>query len=190
MNSEHLLLVYADGASRGNPGLAASAAVIFSGPKPALQAFVNKYRSLPIAQDKVSIVRNGVVSAPTSDILSVCLWHKHTGVRTNNYAELYAFYLALHSSFVRTVLADCDVRIVLASDSKYALGCLGDWAPKWAAAGWRKSDGKTPENLDLIRPVWDILRKYPCDLQYIPAHTGHFFNELCDALCNRAISSS
>jgi ribonuclease HI len=70
---------------------------------------------------------------------------------TNNREELKAILW----SFLRFG----DKSPVVYSDSAYAVNTLTSWMFNWAKNGWIKSDNKTPENLDLIKPFFEYWQK-------------------------------
>ena len=60
---------------------------------------------------------------------------------------------------------------------------------RWASNNWIKSDGNSPENLDLIQAYYDFYNKgYSIDLRKIKGHVGHKYNELADKLATGKIS--
>ena len=60
---------------------------------------------------------------------------------------------------------------------------------RWASNDWIKSDGNSPENLDLIQAYYDFYNKgYRIDLRKIKGHVGHKYNELADKLATGKIS--
>ena len=69
------------------------------------------------------------------------------------------------------------------SDSAYSVNTLTSWMFSWQKKGWLKSDNKTPENLDLIKPFYKYWQQgYRIDLKKIKGHAGHQWNELADQL--------
>ena len=60
---------------------------------------------------------------------------------------------------------------------------------RWAANNWIKSDGRTPENLDLIQAYFDhYMNGYRIDLRKVKGHAGEEWNELADMLATGKIS--
>jgi ribonuclease HI len=69
------------------------------------------------------------------------------------------------------------------TDSTYALNTITSWMFTWAKAGWLNSKKKTPENLDIIKPIYNYWQKgYRIKLHKIKGHAGHKFNELADQI--------
>lgn len=76
-----------------------------------------------------------------------------TGTKqTNQRAELTAILRALE-------VAPRDRKIVIVSDSYYAIRCVCEWFQKWRSNHWHNSTGKPVENRDLIQKVLDMLEE-------------------------------
>ena len=76
---------------------------------------------------------------------------------------------------------------IVYSDSAYAVNTLTNWMFRWADNDWTKSDGKTPENLDLIKLYYNLWQQgWRIDLRKVKGHAGDFWNELADGMAKRA----
>ena len=53
----------------------------------------------------------------------------------------------------------------------------------WQRNGWVKSDGKVPENLDLVKAFYD-LKENGIDINFVKVkgHANNKYNELADKL--------
>jgi len=71
---------------------------------------------------------------------------------TNNREELKAILWAF-LRYGEPAAAGKNPPIVY-SDSAYSVNTLTNWMFSWEKKGWLKSDNKTPENLDLIKPFY------------------------------------
>ena len=72
---------------------------------------------------------------------------------------------------------------IVYSDSAYCVNTFNNWMFQWANHGWRKSDRKTPENLDLIQTFYNHYQNgYRIDLRKVKGHAGNQWNELADKL--------
>lgn len=89
---------------------------------------------------------------------------------TNQKAELYAILMALRKVE--------DPSFILRTDSKYGIGCCTEWLENWKRTGWKKP----VENRELIEQIDVIRGDRKITFEYVSAHTGVEFNELCDAL--------
>jgi len=85
---------------------------------------------------------------------------------TNQRAELYAALLAIQS-VQEQLLQQQDQnqkvqgkkrRLVVKTDSKYTINCVGDWMKTWKTNGWMTSRGQLIRNLSLIRRVDDAIQ--------------------------------
>ena len=105
----------------------------------------------------------------------------YTEDTTNNREELKAISAAL--ALVK------DNPATIYSDSAYSLNTINTWMYSWASKGWVKSDKKAPENLDLIKPIYDYMAfRSNIKFEKVKGHSGILGNEIADALAsnNRA----
>jgi ribonuclease HI len=72
--------------------------------------------------------------------------------QTNQRAELTAIQRALE-------LAPRDRKIIIYSDSNYAINCVTIWFQKWRTNNWQNSAGKAVENKDLVVKVIEMLEE-------------------------------
>jgi ribonuclease HI len=107
---------------------------------------------------------------------------------TNNREELRAILRVMLIARIEQQFSDNSPPIVY-SDSAYCVNTFTDWMFRWADNNWVKSDGKVPENLDLIKTYYECyLSGYRIDLRKIKGHAGEQWNELADALATGKIS--
>ncbi len=102
---------------------------------------------------------------------------------TNNRMELTAVLEALRQLPEGATAKVC-------ADSNQVVQGIKSWHSSWAKKGWKKSDGKAPENLDIIQPMYEL----ECKMQVIPVkEKGHDtrmsgslylfpFNRICDEI--------
>jgi|TARA_R110000851_G_scaffold176026_1_gene322556 ribonuclease HI len=95
---------------------------------------------------------------------------------TNNRMELMAILEGL-----KAINAEC-AQVVLYTDSAYARNGCKTWRHNWKRKGWRKSDNKPVENLDLWKQIDQLLERHEVDLRWVKGHSGHPQNELADRL--------
>ena len=72
--------------------------------------------------------------------------------QTNQRAELTAIQRALE-------VAPKDRKIIILSDSKYAISCVTEWFLKWREKNWMNSSNKSVENKDLIQKILEMLEE-------------------------------
>lgn len=96
---------------------------------------------------------------------------------TNNRAELMALLKLLEEN---------PGDLVVRPDSDYAIKCASVWWPGWKRRGWKKSDGTTPENLDLIQEIIRLQEGRRITYDHVYGHSGNKYNDRCDHLAEAA----
>ena len=119
--------------------------------------------------------------------------------QTNNRAELRAIQTALVAleSRIPHIRENYDIYWIW-SDSEYSIHSLTKWAAGWKRNGWKKKDGNTIQNLDIIQDVYDRLHNNKAiTLHFVKAHNDAHQNEFpwcgnvkADQLATEAIRSS
>lgn len=77
--------------------------------------------------------------------------------------------------------------VQLHSDSKYLIKGITEWLPGWKARGWRKSDGKPVENLDLWQQLEQVASPHAVEWCWVRGHAGNPGNERADTLANLGV---
>lgn len=81
--------------------------------------------------------------------------------------------------------------IHLFSDSKYLIDGINQWVEGWKKRGWKKADGKAPENMELWKRLDDLRSELTgIHFHWVKGHAGHPQNEQCDFLANNALDNS
>lgn len=82
-------------------------------------------------------------------------------------------------------------KIKVITDSKYVVDGMKSWVEGWKSRGWKKADGKAPENLELWQEL-DSLRSsfLQIDWMWVKGHGGHPQNEYCDRKANEAMDEN
>ena len=117
----------------------------------------------------------GVVVVENNKILHT--FRKDSVNTTNNREEMKAILAAM--------LWIGDKEATIYSDSAYALNTFTTWMYSWANKGWIKSDKKVPENLDIIKVVYDIMDNgFRTNIKFVKVkgHSGDLYNEIADGL--------
>lgn len=101
---------------------------------------------------------------------------------TNNRMELIAAIEAL-----KRLKKPC--RVKLHSDSAYLVNAfrLG-WLINWKRNGWKNSTKQTISNLDLWQELDRLSGIHGIEWIKVKGHSGHEYNERCDALAVTAIA--
>lgn len=101
---------------------------------------------------------------------------------TNNRMELTAAIKALQA-------LKRPLPVTVYTDSKYLILGITQWLPKWKAKGWRKSDGKPVENIDLWKTLDELVSVHDVQWSWVKGHNGDPGNERADALANLGIET-
>ena len=103
---------------------------------------------------------------------------------TNNRAELKAVIFAIQ--IAKILNRHVPREILIYSDSAYVVQTVNKWMFNWASKGWKKADNKEPENLDLVKTLYQLMQfERAIKVVKIKGHNGHEFNELADDLATR-----
>lgn len=109
---------------------------------------------------------------------------------TNNIAELTAILVAL--KILENEIFNA-TKILVISDSEYAIRCCTNYGKKLAENNWKTSTSKIPPNLDLVKKLYEICSKFKnIKFKHIMAHTGNndyysLGNNQADLLASKAI---
>lgn len=105
---------------------------------------------------------------------------------TNNRTEMAAAFKGLDFAKEQIAVGAWPTSpVTLISDSQYVIKGFTEWVPSWEARGWRKSNGRAPDNGDL----WERLKAAAVGLtvewRWVKGHSGDPWNEKADALANQ-----
>lgn len=106
---------------------------------------------------------------------------------TNNAMELEGMIKAIEvAKVLRKATFSPSVEIFC--DSAYVVNTVNTWMYNWANKGWIKSDKKPPENLDLVKKLYDLMSfEQGITITKVKGHADNEFNNMADAL---AVSAS
>ena len=97
-------------------------------------------------------------------------------VTTNNRMELMAAIAGMEA-----LKEPCE--ITLTSDSKYLVDAINQgWLESWKKRGWKKADKSPVLNVELWQKIDELLSVHKVEFVWVHGHTGHPYNERCDAL--------
>jgi ribonuclease HI len=108
---------------------------------------------------------------------------------TNNRMELTGAIVGLeHALTILKQLNQLERLVVLFTDSKYVVEGINSWIDGWKRRGWKKSDNKPPENLELWMELDQLKSTFKkLEIRWVKGHAGHPQNERCDQLANQAM---
>ena len=117
----------------------------------------------------------GVVILDDNENIITTYAHKEDNT-TNNRQEMKAIiWAALHYASRQP--------LIIYSDSLYAINTFSSWMYDWARNGWRKSNNREPENLDLVKAFYSLIQKgYKVELKKVKGHSDNKFNQFADDL--------
>ena len=82
-------------------------------------------------------------------------------------------------------------KIKIITDSKYVVDGMKSWVQGWKNRGWKKADGKAPENLELWQALDETRNSFmTVEWQWVKGHGGHPQNEYCDKKANEAMDAN
>ncbi len=73
------------------------------------------------------------------------------------------------------------MRALVVSDSEYLVKGMREWAPSWAARGWKRKGGEI-ENLELWQALVRSARLHDVQWTWVRGHRGHPKNEYANDL--------
>lgn len=102
---------------------------------------------------------------------------------SNNRAEITAILLAIRqfNKYIKyemnkkqnekSINID-DIKLVIVTDSRFGIDLVVKWMDKWKSQGWRKTDGKEPANLELVKELdLEIERvDYVISMRHLNSH--------------------
>ena len=126
----------------------------------------------------------GVVAFDDDEKYVVKAWSQLSENTTNNREEMKAILFIMDNFGVKVSNSQNEEEVpCVFTDSAYAYNTFTNWMFNWAKNGWTKSDGGTPENLDIIQIFYKLYQEgYRIDLIKIKGHYGILGNELADWL--------
>jgi ribonuclease HI len=100
---------------------------------------------------------------------------------TNNIAELTAIRQVLIKLESSPLLG----KILIRTDSRYSINSITIWFYQWKKKNWKTSTGKTPENLELIKEIVELVEEKDVTFEYVKSHSGEKYNEMVDRLAKK-----
>lgn len=148
------ILIFTDGASKGNPGPGGYGAVVIY-PETLLRGLTN---------EKVIELGGG---------------EKHT---TNNRMELMGAVKAMEK--IRQCRMSTGEEIIVYTDSKYLIGGMTGWIYGWQKNGWKTTERKEVANKDLWEKLVKLIQDKKITWNYVGGHVGIVGNERCDEIAD------
>ncbi|KKU70237.1 MAG: Ribonuclease H [Parcubacteria group bacterium GW2011_GWA2_47_21] len=150
----HPIIIFTDGASRGNPGPGGFAAIII----------LPQNSDQPLTTNDKQLIELGGGEERT----------------TNNRMELRAATEALKA--VSRFNLSPDSRLNLYSDSSYLVNGITKWIFGWQKNGWQTGNKKDVENRDLWEKLLSQTQNKNIEWRLVSGHAGVAGNERCDEI--------
>jgi ribonuclease HI len=108
---------------------------------------------------------------------------------TNQRAELSAIILALKKALERRreLYNNPRLEVTIHSDSRYAVGCMMEWADGWEQNGWRNCRGEKVANRSLIKEALALENKVMVSGKLRYEYIRRNRNRYADGLCNECL---
>ena len=142
--------------------------------------------------DKITIYTDGACSGnPGPGGWSAVLMYKDakkelSGAKketTNNEMELMAVVEGLNA-----LKFDCEV--LLYSDSAYVVNAFTKgWIYNWVMKGWRTANKEPVKNKELWEELYHLTRKHKVEFIKVKGHSDNEYNNRCDELARKAITT-
>lgn len=151
------IVIYTDGASRGNPGPGGWAAVTIKND--------DSRKGVEQTQKNAEVIEIGGREEKT----------------TNNRMELTAAIHALRE-VKRSNIEHRTSNIVVHSDSSYVINGVTKWVTGWQKNGWQTKTGKKVLNQDLWQSLSELNDELAPEWEYVAGHAGTPGNERADQI--------
>lgn len=109
---------------------------------------------------------------------------------TNNQMELTAIIEALRYILISK---GAHQSVVIHTDSTYCMNSMTDWVHGWKKRGWKKANGRTIENPQLIQALYQLCYESELNVAWVkvkahlpPSHKDYDpFNDFVDQLATK-----
>jgi ribonuclease HI len=83
-------------------------------------------------------------------------------------------------------IPDPVAKIVIVSDSLYAVMSIMVWINYWKGSNWRTASGGKVKNMDLMKRLYELKNKFMIRAFHIKSHTGeNRYNDSVDKICSQ-----
>lgn len=151
--SEKSIIIFTDGASRGNPGAGGWAAIIIENVKSTAKAVAGNVKEIGGRENST----------------------------TNNRMELLAAIRAL-SQVAISFPEEKNLSILIYTDSSYVINGITKWMKGWMKNNWTTSAKKEVLNQDLWQELSGLIEGREIKWEYLKGHAGIVGNERCDQI--------
>lgn len=88
---------------------------------------------------------------------------------TNQVAELLACIKGIEKVIATQLIQK--KKIIIYTDSMYIVNMMTKWADNWISNNWKKSDGNTVDNLELVKTLYYYSKNINMEFHHVKSHT-------------------
>lgn len=107
---------------------------------------------------------------------------------TNNQMELMAVIEALRDIRDKFSNITATDKILITSDSKYAISGSTEWRSGWERRGWKNSKGQPVANRQMWERLYSLIDDLNVRWKWVKGHAGHPQNETCDMMATAEVN--
>ena len=105
------------------------------------------------------------------------------GARRDSGGEAQSTNQRMEIMAVLQALRTLEGPLVIVSDSTYVINCFRDkWWVRWQANGWKNAKKEPVANVDLWKPLIELVQARSPKFRWVKGHSGDPMNDLVDAL--------
>lgn len=77
-------------------------------------------------------------------------------------------------------------KVIIISDSLYAVMSIMVWINYWKSSGWKTSSGGRVKNVDLMERLYEFKNRFMIKAMHVKSHTGENpYNDAVDKICSQ-----
>ena len=100
--------------------------------------------------------------------ISIALKESKDNKVTNQVAELLACIKGIEATESSQIVSPN--KLVIYTDSMYIVNMMTKWAKNWEKNNWTKSDGKTVDNLELVKKLYYYSINFNITFRHVRSH--------------------
>lgn len=125
--------------------------------------------------------------------ISEPLQNDHKNVATNNRAEYMGCIRALEQANIED--PENKLLLTIHTDSKLLMDSMTKWISNWKKNNWKKSDGHSVLNRDLLEQLDKLLSRRKVFWKHVKAHTGgkdynSIWNDKADEMAKKSLNNN
>lgn len=161
LNGAGKIIIYTDGAARGNPGKAGWAAIIIN-----YELGITNYKIKEIGGFSAHATNNQMELTAPIEALKFLKNTQGSPVKNTQ------------GSPVKTPVKTVEIF----ADSKYVIHGITEWIFNWQKNNWRNAAKKPVLNRELWVELYDLTKNFQIKWQYVEGHSGDKWNDRADEI--------